>query len=138
MYSTVQKDPFNSSICISFSSPVLTRTVKVRPPTRSLASRTTVFSPLAFNSFAALKPANERRNRGSSKDTYNALSELQQDCTCILLVHDCHMLVLNENICVALGELILLTLVLICSVLTLKPHKLDYCTISRNVCCCFP
>ena len=33
--------------------------MKVRPPTRSLASRTTGFSPLAFNSLAALNPENE-------------------------------------------------------------------------------
>lgn len=38
----------------------LTRTVKVRPPTRFLASNTTGFSPLAFNSLAALKPAEEQ------------------------------------------------------------------------------
>lgn len=41
----------------------LTRTVKVRPPTRSLASKTTGVSPLAFNSLAALRPANLRKDR---------------------------------------------------------------------------
>ena len=63
-----------------------------------------------------------------SRDTYNTLSELQQNCTHLLLVHGCHMLalfVLHEKICVTLGELLFLSLVSICSVFTLKPHKLD-------------
>lgn len=42
----------------------LTRTVKVRPPTRFLASSTTGFSPLAFNSLAALKPVEDQDMSG--------------------------------------------------------------------------
>lgn len=44
--------------------PTLTLAVKVRPPTRSRASNTTGFSPVAFNSLAALKPADEQTMLG--------------------------------------------------------------------------
>lgn len=91
--------------------PGLTCTVKVRPPTRSLASRTTGLSPLAFNSFAALKPADRKRNTRVSEDTCSTLPTLhnRQDKTCILIVHECQVLVYNDvclkyEICETVGE----------------------------------
>lgn len=64
---------------------VLTRAVKVRPPTRSLASKTTGVSPLARNSLAALRPAHLYKYTIKLRIEFCVTIAIQLECV------GCHM-----------------------------------------------